>query len=53
MAEHAIDAHDGAAVLDDAKLVIAHSARFDRPHVETRLPGLFETIRWGCSCDDL
>jgi DNA polymerase-3 subunit epsilon len=40
------------AVLADTQLVIAHNARFDRPHLERRIPGFAEK-HWACSCDDV
>jgi DNA polymerase-3 subunit epsilon len=40
------------ALLTDTALVIAHNARFDRPHLERRFPG-FVGKHWACSCDDV
>jgi DNA polymerase-3 subunit epsilon len=40
------------ALLDETQLVIAHNARFDRPHLERRFPG-FADKHWACSCDDV
>lgn len=39
-------------LLQEAVLVIAHSARFDRPKLEARLP-LFAGKHWACSCDEV
>ena len=41
-----------AELLEGAVLVIAHSARFDRPKLEARLP-VFATKPWACSCDEV
>jgi DNA polymerase-3 subunit epsilon len=41
-----------AALLADTALVIAHNARFDRPHLERRFPA-FADKHWACSCDDV
>ncbi len=41
-----------AALLADTALVLAHNARFDRPHLERRFPG-FADKPWACSCDDV
>ncbi len=40
------------AILADTALVLAHNARFDRPHLERRLPA-FAAKHWACSCDDV
>ncbi|GLC25515.1 3'-5' exonuclease [Roseisolibacter agri] len=40
------------AILADTALVLAHNARFDRPHLERRFP-LFAEKHWACSCDDV
>ncbi|MDF1504371.1 3'-5' exonuclease [Roseisolibacter sp. H3M3-2] len=40
------------ALLDETALVIAHNARFDRPHLEKRLP-MFADKHWACSQDDV
>lgn len=40
------------ALLDDASLVVAHNASFDRPFVERRLPG-FAIKPWACSCKEV
>ncbi len=37
-----------AQVLNDASIVIAHNAKFDRGFLEKRLP-VFEGVPWGCS----
>jgi DNA polymerase-3 subunit epsilon len=41
-----------SALAESASLVIAHSARFDRPFVERRLP-IFATRPWACSCEEV
>ncbi len=41
-----------AQVLQDAGLVIAHNAGFDRPFLEARLP-IFAGIPWACSIRDV
>lgn len=45
-----IDESAVAALLDDAKLIIAHNARFDRPFFDSRFPSLAER-RWVCTMD--
>lgn len=40
------------ALLEEADLVIAHNASFDRPFLEPRFPG-FEGKPWGCSMADV
>lgn len=39
-------------LLADTCLIIAHNARFDRPHLERRFPGFIDKY-WACSCDDV
>jgi DNA polymerase-3 subunit epsilon len=39
-------------MLEDADLVIAHNASFDRPFCESRIPA-FSQLRWGCSFADI
>lgn len=41
-----------AAMLEDADLVIAHNAGFDRPFCEARIPA-FAQLPWGCSFADI
>lgn len=52
VAGKSIDAAQVATLLDDAQLVIAHNAAFDRPMVEKLWPG-FETKHWACSLADV
>ena len=40
------------AVIDDAHLIIAHNAAFDRPMVEKHWPA-FEAKHWACSLQDI
>lgn len=40
------------ALLDDAVLVIAHNAAFDRPFLERRIPG-FAALPWACSMTEV
>ena len=40
------------ALLDDASLIVAHNASFDRPFLERRLPG-FAIKPWACSCKEV
>lgn len=47
-----IDDDRVSALLQDAVLVIAHNARFDRPRLEARF-SQFATKAWACSCDDI
>jgi DNA polymerase-3 subunit epsilon len=39
-------------LVEDARLVVAHNARFDRPFVEARLPS-FAALPWACSMADI
>jgi len=52
VAGQAIDLDAVARFLDEAALVIAHNARFDRPFVELLHPG-FAAIDWACSIADV
>lgn len=47
-----IDDASVLALLEDASLVIAHNASFDRPFVERRLPA-FARKPWACSCKEI
>jgi len=47
-----IDLEKVKALLNDAVLVIAHNAQFDRPFCE-KLTEAFEGIAWGCSMQDI
>lgn len=47
-----IDPAHISALLDEAQLVIAHNAAFDRPMVEKLWP-VFETKHWACSLADI
>ncbi|MBL8544345.1 MAG: 3'-5' exonuclease [Hyphomonadaceae bacterium] len=47
-----IDAAQVSTLLDQAQLVIAHNAAFDRPMVEKLWPA-FETKHWACSLADV
>ena len=40
------------ALLDDAALIVAHNASFDRPFLERRLPA-FSAKPWACSCKEV
>jgi len=52
VAGKALDEARIAAVIQDATIVVAHNATFDRPFVEARLPG-FATLPWGCSLEQV
>ncbi len=47
-----LDEEHVAALAEDAQLVVAHNARFDRPFVEARLPA-FADLFWACSIADI
>jgi DNA polymerase-3 subunit epsilon len=47
-----IDDERVRALADEAQLVIAHNAKFDRPFVEARFP-VFEEKHWACSINDV
>ncbi|HEY3287571.1 MAG TPA: 3'-5' exonuclease [Gemmatimonadaceae bacterium] len=47
-----IDAGAVQALADQAQLVIAHNARFDRPFLEARFP-FFADKPWACSINDV
>lgn len=49
---HRIDDGQLKALADQAQLVVAHNARFDRPFVEARFP-FFEEKHWACSINDV
>ncbi len=52
VAGKSIAATDVAAVIEDAQLIIAHNAAFDRPMVEKHWPA-FEAKHWACSLVDI
>jgi DNA polymerase III subunit epsilon len=52
VAGRSIDAARVTALLDEAQLVIAHNAAFDRPMVEKLWPA-FEAKHWACSLADV
>lgn len=52
VAGQAIDDDAVAALLDDAGLVIAHNAGFDRPFAEQRFPQLAD-VAWACTLRDV
>lgn len=52
LAGTAIDESEVAMFLDQARLVVAHNAAFDRPFVEKRLPH-FANLPWACSISDV
>ncbi len=52
VAGKSIDAAQLATLLDDAQLLIAHNAAFDRPMVEKLWPA-FEAKHWACSLADV
>ncbi|HUG27100.1 MAG TPA: 3'-5' exonuclease [Gemmatimonadales bacterium] len=41
------------ALAESAGLVIAHNASFDRPFLEARMPTVFGTKPWACSCEEI
>ena len=47
-----IDAAAVTALVDQAQLIIAHNARFDRPFLEARFP-VFAQKAWACSISDV
>jgi DNA polymerase-3 subunit epsilon len=47
-----IDDERVRSLADEAQLVIAHNAKFDRPFVESRFP-VFEEKHWACSINDV
>ncbi len=47
-----IDDASVATLLDEASLVVAHNASFDRPFIEKRLPRFAEKP-WACSCKEV
>ena len=49
---HRLDEGRIASLLEDADLVIAHNAAFDRPFCEARIPA-FANLPWGCSFADI
>jgi DNA polymerase-3 subunit epsilon len=52
VAGHVIDPEQVRAAVEDAQLVIAHNAAFDRPMVEKCWP-IFEKKHWACSLVDI
>jgi DNA polymerase III subunit epsilon len=52
VAGQAIDPDAVGRLLEQAELVIAHNARFDRPFAEQLHPG-FEGLSWACSIADV
>lgn len=49
---HRLDDAQVQAVVDQADLIVAHNAGFDRPFVEARFPG-FAQKAWACSFADI
>jgi DNA polymerase-3 subunit epsilon len=49
---HRLDDAQVQALIDQADLVVAHNAGFDRPFVEARFPD-FAHKAWACSFDDI
>ena len=47
-----IDDSQVQALVDQAHLIVAHNARFDRPFLETRFP-CFADKPWACSINDI
>ncbi len=47
-----IDDDRVAALVENASIVVAHNAEFDRPFLENRLPA-FDGLPWGCSMMDI
>ena len=47
-----IDEGEAVRLLKSAEFVVAHNAKFDRPHVERRLPEA-EGLGWACSCAEI
>lgn len=52
LAGRAINEEAAARLLNSATFVCAHNARFDRGHVERRMPAL-AGLAWACSCNDV
>lgn len=52
VAGHQIDETQVRALVDNAQLLIAHNAKFDRPFLEARFP-FFEEKHWACSINDV
>lgn len=52
VAGRVIDDDAAVRLLRSADFVCAHNARFDRAHVERRLPGA-AGLAWACSCNDV
>jgi len=52
VAGHRIDDDQVRALADQAHLVLAHNAKFDRPFVEARFP-FFGDKHWACSINDV
>ena len=47
-----IDENEVFSFIENAKLIIAHNAQFDRPFVETKFP-VFENKAWACSLSQI
>ena len=52
VAGQVIDDEAAVRLLRSADFVCAHNARFDRPHIERRLPAA-AGLAWTCSCADI
>lgn len=52
VAGQVIDEEAAVRLLSSAQFVCAHNARFDRAHIERRLPGA-AGLAWACSCNDV
>lgn len=52
LAGRSIDEDAAVRLLSSAGFVVAHNARFDRPHVERRLPAA-AGLAWACSCTEI
>lgn len=47
-----IDENEVISFIENAKLIIAHNAKFDRPFVESRFP-VFQNKAWACSLSQI
>lgn len=52
LAGRSIDEDAARRILASAEFVVAHNAKFDRPHVERRLPDT-RGLAWCCSCSEI
>lgn len=47
-----IDENEVISFIENAKLIVAHNAKFDRPFVESRFP-VFQNKAWACSISQI